>query len=210
MQIRLRNSDFTLLPEKAIYKEDEGLLILADVHLGKGSHFRKAGLPIPINAQKNDYENLHKLFTKIAPRKVYFLGDLFHSSINNDWVYFARLINEFPRIAFTLIKGNHDIINTELFRELDILVVDDYIETEDFIYSHEPLEQGEKINFVGHIHPGICLSGQGRQSVTIPCFHLERNIMVLPAFGVLTGLYRMPVNNSNRVFAVLPSSIREL
>ena len=50
MQLSLNNSEFTLLPEKALYKEDERLLIIADVHLGKASHFRKEGVYMPPKA----------------------------------------------------------------------------------------------------------------------------------------------------------------
>jgi DNA ligase-associated metallophosphoesterase len=209
MQLRLGGSDFILLPEKAIYKTDESILIIADVHLGKASHFRKSGLSIPASVQMNDFENLRKLFLKIAPHKVYFLGDLFHSKLNNDWAHFTKLILEFPTIQFTLIKGNHDIINKELFRELDIKVVEDLIETDDFIYAHEPLAHPSKITFAGHIHPGILLTGPARQSVTLPCFHFSRNVMTLPAFGILTGYYKVTLDNS-RVFAVLPNVVREL
>lgn len=96
MVININNFEFTLLFEKALYKPDEQLLIIADVHLGKAAHFRKGGISIPAQAQVADYENLKKLFHKVNPKKVYFLGDLFHSSYNNDWNYFCDLIALFP------------------------------------------------------------------------------------------------------------------
>ena len=211
MQLQLFGSEFTLLPEKAIYKEDERLLIIADVHLGKASHFRKEGFNIPQKAQMSDYENLRNLFDKMQPEKVYFLGDLFHSKINGDWKHFSQLVTEYEQIAFTLIKGNHDIIDEDLFRELGVDVIEEILEEGNFVYSHMPVASGpEQINFVGHIHPGILLTGKGRQSVKLPCYHLCGNTFLLPAFGKLTGLYLIDCKEDDRVFGVLPKEVIEL
>ena len=211
MTVDINNVEFTLLPEKALFKPDESLLVIADVHLGKATHFRNAGIPMPAHAQMSDYHNLQVLFEKIAPAKVYFLGDLFHSVFNRDWHFFCDLISLFPSISFILVKGNHDIINSNKFDELCIKVVDS-IEDDLFIYSHEPLAevaQG-KVNIVGHIHPGITLSGMGRQSVKLPCFYADKKLVILPAFGVLTGLYNMEKKDTARIYIVLQDEIRKL
>ena len=211
MKIEINNFPFTLLYEKALYKEDERLLIIADVHLGKATHFRKEGIPIPAEAQSGDYINLERLFNKVAPLKVYFLGDLFHSSYNRDWQYFCDLISLFPAIAFTLIKGNHDIISHKKFREICIEVTD-AVEDDSFIYSHDVLERVPegKVNIVGHLHPGVVLSGLGRQSIKLPCFYITETVVIVPAFGVLTGLYSMDKTTGSQIYAVLPDGIRRI
>jgi uncharacterized protein len=211
MTIEINGSKFTLLPQKALFKNDESLLIIADVHLGKANHFRNSGIPIPANAQMSDYENLKNVFEKTKPLKVYFLGDLFHSTFNRDWHYFCDLIALFPDIFFTLVKGNHDIIHKGKFDELCIEIVNN-IEDDAFIYTHEPLTEvaANKVNIAGHIHPGITISGMARQSVKLPCFYTTDNQVILPAFGVLTGLYSMPRSENAKIFIVLPYGIREL
>ncbi len=204
MTIELNGSQFILLHQKALYKPDEQLLIIADVHLGKASHFRKAGIAIPAHAQMGDYEKLASLFDEVNPQKVYFLGDLFHSSFNRDWHYFCELIAKYTAIKFILIKGNHDLINKKLFKDICIEVVDT-IEDEQFVYSHEPVEVEEgKLNITGHVHPGITLSGAGRQSVKIPVFYIKDNLMIVPAFGMLTGLYGMERTKQTKIYAILP------
>jgi DNA ligase-associated metallophosphoesterase len=211
MQIQLLEATFTLLPEKALYKEDEQLLIIADVHLGKAGHFRKEGFSLPQKAQMADYDNLRAIFYNLKPLKVYFLGDLFHSKLNSDWKYFSELIGQFSHIAFTLIKGNHDIIDEQLFRELGITIVEEELEEKGIVYSHMPVEVlPEQVNIVGHIHPGIMLSGKGKQSVRLPCYHLCGNTLLLPAFGNLTGLYMIDCKKDDRVFGVLPKEVIEL
>ena len=211
MDIILHNNNFRLLPEKALYKPDEGLLIIADVHLGKASHFRNSGIPLSANSQMGDFVNLEILFRKIEPRKVYFLGDLFHSNINRDWHYFSELIAKFPQIQFTLIKGNHDLINPNLFLEIGIPVIDQ-IETDTLVYSHEPMEGADpnKINIAGHIHPGFVLSGVGRQYIKLACYYRSNNLFLLPAFGMLTGLVSMQRTSSTTIYVILPGEVREI
>jgi DNA ligase-associated metallophosphoesterase len=210
MVIEINDIPFTLLSEKALYKPDERLLIIADIHLGKASHFRKEGLAIPAEAQMADYTNLQKLFEKITPLKVYFLGDLFHSSFNRDWHYFTDLIAVFPHIEFVLIKGNHDIINKNLFKEIQVAVVDS-IEDDHFLYTHEPIETARgKVNITGHIHPGIVIFGAARQSLKLSCFYVSDTLVVLPAFGMLTGLYSQAKPEDACVYCVLPDGVRRI
>ncbi len=211
MTITLNGISFELLYEKAMFEPEQQLLIIADVHLGKALHFRKQGIAIPAAAQDGDYKALQELFDKIKPKQVYFLGDLFHSDFNNDWHTFCDLINDFKQIRFILVKGNHDLIDTHLFSEMCIGVVDT-IEEEGLIYSHEPLKKipAGKINICGHIHPGIVLNGAGRQSVKLPCFYLLENLFVLPAFGVLTGLYPLEKKKGSKIFGVLSDAVRQV
>ena len=211
MTTEINNIQFTLLRQKALYKNDERLLIIADVHLGKASHFRKGGISIPAHAQLADYDNLSRLFKEVDPLKVYFLGDLFHSTFNRDWHCFCDLIALFPEIEFTLVKGNHDLIDNQLLKDICINVVDT-VEDASFIYSHEPLADvpAGKVNIVGHIHPGVVLTGTGRQSLKLPCFYLTDSLLVLPAFGILTGLYAREQNAATTIFAILPDSVRKL
>ncbi len=208
METELNRQRFILLPEKALYKPDEQLLIIADVHLGKAAHFRKEGIPISSHAQQNDYLKLHNLLCNIKPEKVYFLGDLFHSKLNNDWQHFTTLLAQHRHITFTLIKGNHDIITPQLFEEAGITVVNT-LETADFIYAHEPqkITTSSKLTIAGHIHPAIVLSGAGKQSLRLPCFHITQSTVVLPAFGTLTGLFTISPGKKDRIYAVLPNQV---
>jgi uncharacterized protein len=199
---------FHLLPEKALYLPAERLLVIADVHLGKARHFRKEGIAIPANTQADDYRRLADLFVKTNPANVYFLGDLFHSTYNHDWQYFCDLVGQFPSIQFTLIKGNHDIIDHRHFADISVSVVDD-IETPQLLFVHDVPQNlpNTKLVIAGHIHPGITLTGGGRQTVTLPCYYKDGNVLLLPAFGMLTGLYKMTQTRRSEIFIVLPGEV---
>lgn len=211
MNITIGTTTYTLLHQKALLKPQNGLLVIADVHLGKVSHFRKEGISISANAQQADYERLNELFRTIGPRKVIFLGDLFHSRINNDWMNFVSLVKLWPNIGFTLVRGNHDLIHDQQFEEVGVRV-SDMVEDADCLYTHEPMAvvPDGKINIVGHIHPGVLLTGAAKQRVRLPCFYQTANRMILPAFGTLTGLQIMPAEKGAIIYGVLPDSVRKI
>ncbi len=211
MNITIGTTTYTLLHQKALLQPDDGMLIIADVHLGKASHFRKEGISISANAQQADYERLNALFYATGPRKVLFLGDLFHSRINNDWMNFAALVGQWPKIEFTLVRGNHDLIHDRQFEEAGVRVCD-MAEDVDCIYTHEPMAivPAGKTNIVGHIHPGILLTGAAKQRVRLPCFYQTTNRIILPAFGTLTGLQIMPAKKGATVYGVLPDSVLKI
>ena len=88
----------------------------------------------------------------------------------------------------------------------------DAIEDDAFVYSHDVLEgvKHGKVNIVGHVHPGIVLSGMGRQSMKLPCFYINESVVIVPAFGVLTGLYSMDKTASSQIYAVLPDGVKRI
>ena len=61
ISFNLLNQDLLLLPQKAIYWQQEKALIAADVHLGKVGHFRKAGIAVPRDMEQNDLAILSDL-----------------------------------------------------------------------------------------------------------------------------------------------------
>lgn len=209
MQISIRDTSFVLLAEKALWRPDTRQLIVADVHLGKASHFRKAGINIPSDSVLEDMRRLDQLMKIHQPKEVILLGDLFHSSYNREWHLFEAFLASFPDVAFILVKGNHDILKQHRY-ELPNFSVTDTWEDEHFLYSHEPLEHAHKFVLSGHVHPGITLSGIGKQRLSLPCFHVSENKIVLPAFGKLTGLYMLDRNESDQYYLVYNGMIREM
>ncbi|MFB1023282.1 MAG: ligase-associated DNA damage response endonuclease PdeM [Vicingaceae bacterium] len=191
-----------LLPEKAMYWETKSLLLIADLHLGKSAHFRKNGIAVPATAENKNWDLLHHLFQKIQPKRVNFLGDLFHSVHNKEWEVFSEIIQEYPTIQFELTIGNHDILNPRLYKELNFKLFNSLIE-EPFIFTHEPLEiKSQFYNLAGHIHPGVKLKGKGNQKYRLPCFYFGKDGGLLPAFGSFTGLATIKVKKGDQVFVI--------
>src|ERR1700742_5372630 len=107
LPFQLLEQDLLLLPQKAIYWEQEKTLIAADVHLGKVGHFRKAGIAVPRDLEQDDLACLSDLIFEYKPEKLIFLGDLFHSDMNADWEWLRLWRQQNKKLEIILIRGNH-------------------------------------------------------------------------------------------------------
>jgi DNA ligase-associated metallophosphoesterase len=203
--------DLVLIPQKAIYWKQQKALIAADVHLGKVGHFRKAGIAVPRDMEQSDLSALSDLIFEYHPEKLIFLGDLFHSDMNADWEWLRLWRQQFPKLEILLIRGNHDIIHDSHYHQLNIALFDQLF-IAPFLMLHHPLSDTELRNteayiFCGHIHPGVLLSGRGRQSLTIPCFAFGNRQAVLPSFGRFTGKVAIRHQKNDRIFGVLQDKV---
>lgn len=209
-EISIYQKTVFLLPERAIYMPQTKTLVLADLHLGKATHFRKAGIMIPHRAGlSSDYLRLHSLINAYSPKRVLLLGDLFHSAVNHDWHYFVDFVNQYSTIDMVLVKGNHDIISTSLYEQAGLAIYQDHFQEDNFIYSHAPRETvlEDHVNIAGHIHPGCSIKSRGRQRIKLPCFHYQPPLFLLPAFGSLTGLYALPLSVNTQQYAIAGEKI---
>lgn len=190
LEVELEGELFYLLHNKALYRPSKKQLILSDLHLGKAAHFRKQGIALPTQAHIDDLERMAHLVRAWKPRSVLLLGDLFHSNYNREWLWFEAFLREHPKIEFTLVIGNHDILPDKAYQLPNMTRVS-RLEERWFIFSHAPIDEPEKLNICGHVHPGYELEGPARQSYRLPCFYSNRRHFIMPAFGNLTGLYLM-------------------
>ncbi len=203
----LLGEELVLLPEKCIYWKSKKCLLIADVHLGKVDHFRKNGIAIPSDATSVNYTLMSRLFNKLKPSSVIFLGDLFHSDQNKDYDVFGSFVKEYHQIEFILIKGNHDIIEDDHLETIMDQVVSSTLQSDPFIFSHEPLDKTSLYNLCGHIHPAIRLKGKGLQSVRLPCFYFGKEQGILPAFGSFTGGYTLDSKGAENIFIVAENEV---
>lgn len=211
LPFNLLGEDLILLPQRAIYWQQQKTLIAADVHLGKVGHFRKAGIAVPRDMEQDDLAILSDLIDEHRPEKILFLGDLFHSDMNADWDWFTLWRRRHAKIKITLIKGNHDIIHDRHYTELDIDLHDE-LQVGPFLMLHHPLtskqmEQATAYAFCGHIHPGVELVGRGRQRATLPCFAFGAKQGILPSFGRFTGKVAIRNQKTDRIFGVLKDKV---
>ena len=84
VKIEIRGHEFHLLPQKAIFWKNKNTLLISDLHLGKITHFRKAGIAIPTEALLRNFNILEFLIREYKPQRIILLGDLFHSAFNSE------------------------------------------------------------------------------------------------------------------------------
>lgn len=209
MIITIRGLEIELLAQKAIFLPQERILVVADMHLGKLAHFRKAGIFVPDQSENEDLLVLQSLIEAHGPAEVVFLGDLFHSEKNSSHQSFLVLLNRFPDVKYTLTKGNHDIIPKSFFQDASVEIVEKRDLDNDIVLRHQlparPLDN--EFYIIGHIHPGYLVSGRGRQFFRLPCFHQNENTLVLPAFGRHTGLFIPEPSAANKNYVIMNNDI---
>lgn len=198
--IQLLQESFTLHPYGAMYWRSKGWLLLSDLHLGKSAHFRKAGIPLPEGADTRTLERLDNVIAHFRPVRVVVIGDLFHSSVNASWERFAHWVGTTPA-PMHLVPGNHDILADRRYAEAGIHVCDERLEEGPFVLMHDAQERRGCYVIGGHMHPGVALTGKGRQHLRLPCFWFGARRGLLPAFGTGTGLHIVAPGTRDRVLA---------
>lgn len=200
----LQNNNFLLTAARSIFWEEEKLLILSDVHLGKAGHFRKSGIAVPQTIFKEDMHRLIAQLQYFKPKELLIVGDLFHSTANKEHDFFLRWRNDFLTMPIQLVKGNHDILKKEWYSTAGITMHKNDYAVNNFTFTHDInfCSDDSRYCFSGHIHPGIRLRGIGRQALQLPCFYFSKKYAVLPAFGKFTGTYPIEAKSGDAIFAV--------
>jgi len=218
---------FWLHPNRLMYWEEQNILIGSDLHLGKTGHFRKAGIAMPQQVYKEDLQRLFAAIQHFSPKQLLIVGDLFHSEANKELDWFIRWRNDFPAIDFHLVKGNHDILQKEWYQK-NGLAVSGALQVGGLRFLHDPAEvphkkklptselatndcpeldaKMERPTVSGHLHPGISISGGGRQTLRFPCFYFTEMQCILPAFSLFTGLCSIKQKKGEAVFAITPTN----
>lgn len=186
------------------------MLVIADLHLGKINHFRRAGVAAPQEANRANMETLMQVIMELHPKQVVFLGDLFHSHYNSEWEVLGNTILAFPEAEFILIKGNHDILSAEQYEKHRIRVEPEMLVEGCVTLRHDAVLDSKTVQLCGHIHPGLTLRGNGLASETFPCFWFGSQTAVLPAFGAFTGLKRIRPRRGDKLFIVAEGRVVEV
>ena len=202
-KIQIHSHQLTLLPEKALWLQEERVLIVSDIHLGKLTHFRKAGVPVPATAKNESLQKLEYLILRYLPDRLILLGDLFHSTINSEWDTAAYVFRKWHHIEKILVAGNHDVLAIEHYVKAGIRIVPDFT-FDNLYFTHEPevhVKPGA-YNIAGHIHPAVRLKGAGKQKLSMPCFVFGKERGLLPAFGYFTGTHIITPEKEDEIFVI--------
>jgi DNA ligase-associated metallophosphoesterase len=184
-RVEIAGAAAVLDPAGALWMAESRTLVVADLHLEKGSSFAKRGMLLPPYDTGATLQLLAQVVARRDPRRVVCLGDSFHDAGG-----FGRLsdLDRF-RLAtlqrgreWVWITGNHDPelpvdSGGEIAAEL---------RSDGLLFRHEPACGAAPGEVAGHLHPAAKLRRGGR-AVRCRAFATDGLRMVLPAFGVLAG-----------------------
>lgn len=205
-----KNEHLVVSAKRAIFWQAKRALLVADLHLGKAGHFRKAGIPLPAAITLDDLFRLEELIQEFQPMKCYFLGDLFHSDYNKEFLLLKTCIEKYTNVEFVLIKGNHDIVSPQQIKETGIAAIHEDVEIPPFQFTHHPKVHKNLYNIAGHLHPGYRVRGAARQSASIPIFYFGKQQAILPAFSAFSGKALIKPKTGDVLFGILENELIEI
>jgi DNA ligase-associated metallophosphoesterase len=186
--------------------------VVSDLHFGKTGHFRREGIAVPQAVYQEDLQRLMTQILYFKPNRIIFTGDLFHSVENSEHALFARWRMSIDA-DILLVRGNHDILSVRDYEAMGIQTHAHFFSEGVFKFIHDPsdlsISPDGLHSICGHLHPGVRLSGMGKQSLRLPCFHVSPSMTVLPAFSKFTGLSLIEPQKGDSVYAVLPANPRK-
>jgi hypothetical protein len=169
----------------AVFWPTRGALLVADLHLEKGSWYAARGQMLPPYDTLATLADLEALVAATGADEIWCLGDSFHDRDGCDRLPVqARdtLVGLTARTRWTWITGNHDPVIAD--RCGGALATEALVDGLMLRHEASPGEQRPELS--GHFHPKLRLNVRGRQ-VARRCFVATPRKLILPAFGALTG-----------------------
>lgn len=170
----------------ALFVPDYGALLVADLHLEKGTSLAKRGVHLPPYDTRESLRQLGAVINTTQPQRLMFLGDSFHDKaarerIDDDDLAVLRSITS--QVETVWITGNHDpappgdvggtVTNHAALGPLTLR------------HEQKPLADNE-FEVSGHLHPAAAVVSRGHR-VRCRCFIGDQRRLILPAFGSYTG-----------------------
>lgn len=205
---KIHNQKLWLTAQRSLFWEEQKTLIVSDLHFGKTGHFRKAGIAVPQNIYKEDLHRLISLLNYFKPEQLIVVGDFFHSYENTELDWFKKWRNDFSSLKILLVKGNHDILKDNWYKEANVDVVEKELQVSSFLFTHDRCDDKKDVyTFCGHIHPGVILNGLGKQSLRFPCFYFAKDHCILPAFSKFTGAVGLEASCAQSIYAIVEDKL---
>jgi len=185
LRVTIASVEAVCRPAGSLWLEDMRALIVADLHLEKGSAYAARGQMLPPFDTRETLSRLEREVAATAPRLLILLGDSFHDRGAEGRLGAAEAAR-IGALAWgrTLIwvTGNHDAegpgrLPGEAVESLDLAGLS---------LVHEPRSGPAPGEVAGHLHPCAKVLGGGGV-VRRRCFVSDGERLVLPAFGALAG-----------------------
>lgn len=204
----LAGERLVLLPDRAVWWPARRALLVADVHLGKGAVFRRAGLAVPTGGSADDIARLDALVASHGAEELIVLGDLVHGRTHADEPAVRALAAwrlRRPSLAVRVVRGNHDRHGVDGLHGL-VEWIDDPSIVGPLVLRHTPEPHAHGPVLAGHMHPVMRLPDGLRVAV----FWQQAHGLTLPSFGRFTGGHRITPGPAERAWAAGDTAVVSL
>jgi hypothetical protein len=185
LHTRIGHAEVLLRASGALWLATERALVVADLHLEKGSSYAERGQMLPPYDTRGTLKRLGAEVEALAPSLVVLLGDTFHDRRAEDRLAAddAEQLRELARgRTLVWVVGNHDADGP---RALPGDTADE-LSLCGLALRHEPKAGPQPREVSGHLHPAAKVRS-ARGSVRRRCFVTDAERLILPAFGAYAG-----------------------
>lgn len=203
LSINIDRLAFTPDISGALYCPDFRTLLVADLHLEKGSSYARFGKHLPPYDTRTTLANLIEVCTRVNPERVISLGDTFHDGdartrLAADDLALIRSLTEARETIW--LTGNHD---RNPPADIGGTIAAEY-HLGPIALRHEPTSgQATEPEIAGHLHPVATVVRRGAR-LRARCFATDGKRLIMPAFGAYTG----GLNVRSPVFSTLFANTR--
>ena len=185
-RISLSGMDFIPDLSGALFAPDFRTLLVADLHLEKGTSLARRGVYLPPYDTRQSLRQLKAVLKESKPERLIVLGDSFHDRdarerLDEDDLATLRAITSEAETLW--ITGNHDPsppqdIGGRVVSEVMLGAV---------TLRHEPRPLASAtFEIAGHLHPAAAIHARGHR-IRCRCFIADQRRLIMPAFGSYTG-----------------------
>lgn len=184
LAMRVAGAEVVMRASGALWLEAWRALVVADLHLEKGSAYAARGQMLPPYDTRETLRRLEAEVAATEPEAVILLGDTFHDRRSEDRIDAAdadrlRSLARDRRLIWVI--GNHDADGPQ---HLPGDAVDE-LALGPLAFRHEP-KPDRPGEVAGHLHPAALVRAP-RGMVRRRCFVTDGQRMILPAFGSYAG-----------------------
>jgi DNA ligase-associated metallophosphoesterase len=168
---------------------------------------------VPAGTTRENLLRLSALIAYYQPTQLVFLGDFLHAAQARTASVLDTLTQwrgQHPALDCTLVRGNHDSRAGDPPASLSIRVVDEPWLIGPFAACHHPQRHVSHAVIAGHLHPALSLRGRAYEHLRLPCFCLEADLAILPAFGEFTGGWKVSPQPGLRLYPVGGQAVWQL
>ncbi len=185
-RIAIAGMDFIPDLSGALFAPELRTLLVADLHLEKGTSLARRGVYIPPYDTRASLLQLQSVLSATKPERLVFLGDSFHDGdarqrIGEEDLAMLRSITS--DVETLWITGNHDPSPPE---DIGGRVISE-VTMGAITLRHQPKALSPSdFEIAGHLHPAAAIHARGHR-IRCRCFIASHNRIIMPAFGSYTG-----------------------
>jgi putative SbcD/Mre11-related phosphoesterase len=180
----------------ALYVKKQGILVIADLHIGYEEALNKQGVFVPRFQFAELEKRLERILQRTRPKSIIVNGDIKHEFgeiSDQEWRETLKILDLLLGYGpVKLTKGNHDTILGPIAQKRNVELKQSHI-VGDILVVHGnkliELPRNVKTIIIGHEHAALSLKENERVE-TYKCFlkgkFKGKNLIVMPSFNLVT------------------------